>query len=55
MWCQDLEKRTPTAFTLDGLAPGKAIYVLVRVGESEQKREARFVTPSDKADWKIAT
>lgn len=52
---QDVSRRTPTAFKLDGFEPGKRIVVKVNVGETEQEREARFTTPSDKTDWKIAT
>lgn len=50
-----MSRKAPRAFTLDGFAPGKRILVKVNVGESGQEREARFTTPSDKADWKIAT
>lgn len=51
---QEVRARTPTAFKLRNFAPNKRVRVTVNVGEFGQEREARFKTPSNKMDWKIA-
>ncbi|CAM9546634.1 unnamed protein product [Ascophyllum nodosum] len=50
---KDVRGKTPTAFTLTDLTPGKRYRVIVSLGEPGEDREAHFTTTSDKLKWKI--